>query len=42
MAYHRFVLTVAGTVRGISRAAEDLSVVSSTFTDVSGPLAGSA
>ncbi|BCJ40090.1 chemotaxis protein [Actinoplanes ianthinogenes] len=42
MAFNRFVLKVAGTVRGIAGAAEDLSVVSGTITDVSGRLAGSA
>ncbi|GAA2692601.1 hypothetical protein Apa02nite_086830 [Actinoplanes palleronii] len=42
MAFNRFVLKVAGTVRGIAGAADDLSVVSRGITDVSGRLAGSA
>ncbi|BCY08820.1 methyl-accepting chemotaxis protein [Actinoplanes sp. L3-i22] len=41
-AFNRFVLKVAGTVRGIAGAAEELGGVSGTITDVSGRLAGSA
>ncbi|GAA3213378.1 methyl-accepting chemotaxis protein [Dactylosporangium siamense] len=41
-AFNRFVLKVAGTVRGIADAADDLTRASGEITDVSSRLAGSA